>query len=43
MNLRMTAPKAGTGSVYEIGAHDSNGNYLDGGKNYTVTLPGPIC
>jgi hypothetical protein len=38
----MVAPKVGTGSVYEIGAHDANGDYLDGGKNYTVTLPGPI-
>ena len=38
----MATPKVGTGSVYEIGAHDSTGAYLDGGKNYTVTLPGPI-
>ena len=38
----MVTPAVGTGSVYEIAAHDSNGNYLDGGKNYSVTLPGPI-
>lgn len=38
----MVLPKPGTGSVYEITARDSDGNYLDGGKNYKVTLPGPI-
>ncbi len=38
----MVLPKPGTGSVYEIAARDSEGNYLDGGKNYKVTLPGPI-
>jgi hypothetical protein len=38
----MVLPAVGTGSVYEIGAHDSNGDYLDGSKNYTVTLPSPI-
>jgi len=38
----MVLPKPGTGSVYEITARDADGNYLDGGKNYKVTLPGPI-
>jgi len=38
----MVTPKVGTGSVYEIAAHDAQGEYLDGGKNYTVTLPAPI-
>jgi hypothetical protein len=38
----MTSPPVGAGSVYEIGAKDVNGNYLDGGKTYSVTLPGPI-
>jgi hypothetical protein len=38
----MATPAVGTGSVYEIGAHDSNGNFLDGGKHYSVTLPAPI-
>ncbi len=38
----MVLPKVGTGSVYEITTHDANGNYLDGGKTYKVTLPGPV-
>ncbi|MDH5314988.1 MAG: DUF1254 domain-containing protein [Gemmatimonadota bacterium] len=38
----MTAPKVGLGSVYEIAAQDKNGDYLDGGKTYSVTLPGPV-
>jgi len=38
----MAKPAVGTGSVYAIGAHDSKGNYLDGGKTYKVTLPGPV-
>ena len=32
----------GKGSVYGVTAHDVNGDYLDGGKNYSVTLPGPV-
>jgi hypothetical protein len=38
----MTAPKVGLGSVYGIGAQDVNGDFLDGGKTYKVTLPGPV-
>lgn len=38
----MTNPQVGEGSVYEIAATDSNGDMLDGGRNYTVTLPSPI-
>jgi len=38
----MARAKVGTGSAYEIGAHDSEGRYLDGSKTYKVTLPGPI-
>jgi hypothetical protein len=38
----MTQPKVGTGSVYEIGATDENGDPLDGSKTYSVTLPAPI-
>jgi hypothetical protein len=38
----MAKPAVGTGSAYEIGAHDSEGNYLDGGKTYKCTLPGPV-
>ena len=38
----MVLPMVGKGSVYEIGATDSNGDPLDGGKTYSVTLPGPV-
>lgn len=38
----MATPKVGTGSVYPTTARDSEGNYLDGGKTYSVTLPGPV-
>jgi len=38
----MAQPKVGSGSVYAIGAHDSEGRYLDGGKTYKVTLPAPV-
>ena len=38
----MVTPAVGKGSVYEIGTMDNNGDMLDGGKTYTVTLPGPI-
>ena len=37
----MAKPKVGTGSAYEIGAHDSEGRYLDGGKTYKVHLARP--
>jgi len=30
------------GSVYAFTAHDAGGAYLDGGKTYQVTLPGPV-
>jgi hypothetical protein len=38
----MASPKVGTGSAYEMGVHDSEGRYLDGGKTYKCTLPAPI-
>jgi hypothetical protein len=38
----MTKAKPGTGSAYAITVRDSTGSYLDGGKTYKVTLPGPI-
>ena len=38
----MATPKVGTGSSYAFTPHDANGNYLDGGKTYKVTLPAPI-
>ena len=38
----MAMSKVGTGSAYAFTALDSKGNYLDGGKTYSVTLPHPI-
>lgn len=38
----MVIANVGTGSAYAGAAHDASGNYLDGGKTYSVTLPGPI-
>jgi hypothetical protein len=38
----MAMPKVGTGSAYAFTPRDANGNYLDGGKTYKVTLPTPI-
>jgi len=38
----MVTPRVGAGSVYEIGATDVNGEPLDGGRSYSVTLPAPI-
>ena len=32
----------GKGSAYAFTAHDAAVRYLDGGKNYSVTLPGPV-
>jgi hypothetical protein len=34
----MSMPKVGTGSAYAFTPHDADGNYLDGGKTYKVTL-----
>jgi hypothetical protein len=38
----MADAKPGTGSAYAFAARDSNGDYLDGGKTYKITLPAPI-
>jgi hypothetical protein len=38
----MAMAKVGSGSAYAVAVRDSKGNYFDGGKNYKVTLPGPI-
>jgi len=38
----MTDSRPGTGSAYAITVRDAAGDYLDGGKTYRVTLPGPI-
>lgn len=38
----MTESRPGTGSAYAITVRDADGKYLDGGRTYAVTLPGPI-
>ena len=38
----MSMPKVGSGPAYAAAFRDSKGRYLDGGKTYKVTLPGPI-
>jgi len=38
----MSYAKVGSGSAYAVGVKDSKGNYLDGGKTYRITLPGPV-
>jgi hypothetical protein len=38
----MATPKVGTGSVYAYAERDSEGNYLDGGKTYKITLPARV-
>ncbi|AKQ61533.1 DUF1254 domain-containing protein [Bordetella hinzii] len=32
----------GAGSLYWLGARDAKGTYLDGGRQYTLTLPQPV-
>jgi hypothetical protein len=38
----MAESKPGTGSAYAITVRNATGIYLDGSRNYKVTLPGPI-
>lgn len=38
----MTSPPVGSGTVYAMTARDADGVYLDGSRNYSVTLPGPV-
>ena len=38
----MSEAKPGTGSAYAVTLRDAAGNYLDGGRSYTLTLPAPI-
>ncbi len=38
----MAHSAVGQGSAYAFTAHDAQGRYLDGGKTYSVTLPGPV-
>ncbi len=34
--------EVGGGSLYWLGTRDSQGNYLDGGAEYTLTVPTPV-
>jgi hypothetical protein len=38
----MAMAKVGAGSAYAAAARDAKEDYLDGGKTYKVTLPGPV-
>lgn len=38
----MSEAKPGTGSAYAGTFRDAKGNYMDGGRTYKLTLPGPI-
>lgn len=38
----MTRAVVGQGSAYLFTAHDSEERYLEGGKTYKITLPGPV-
>jgi hypothetical protein len=38
----MSEAKPGTGSAYATTYRDAAGKYLDGGRTYKVTLPGPV-
>jgi hypothetical protein len=38
----MAMAKVGSGSAYAVSVSDKDGNYLDGGKTYKITLPGPV-
>lgn len=37
----MAHAQPGSGLAYLMAVHDSKGRYLDGGKTYAVTIPGP--
>jgi hypothetical protein len=34
--------QAGSGSLYFLGLRDKDGNYVDGGKTYKLTIPQPV-
>lgn len=38
----MTTPAVGSGSAYAVAARDADGQWLDGSKTYSITLPGPV-
>lgn len=39
---KMFMRKEGSGSLYWLSAYDADANFLDGGKNYTLTVPTPV-
>ncbi len=38
----MVSTARGAGTQYLYTERDAEGNYLDGGKTYKITLPGPV-
>ena len=38
----MSMARVGSGSAYAVALSDKDGNFLDGGKTYKLTLPGPV-
>lgn len=38
----MSEAKPGMGSAYAVALRDARGEYLEGGRTYSVTLPGPV-
>lgn len=38
----MSMARVGSGSAYAATFRDAKGDYLDGGKTYKITLPGPV-
>lgn len=38
----MAMAKVGSGSAYAASLRDAKGDFLDGGKTYKITLPGPV-
>jgi hypothetical protein len=38
----MVLEMVGAGSQYALAVADSEGNYMDGGKNYTITIPADV-
>ncbi|TLG77207.1 DUF1254 domain-containing protein [Culicoidibacter larvae] len=39
---KMFVRKEGSGSLYWLGINDADNNFLDGGKNYTLSVPTPV-
>ena len=42
MSPKMVLRTPGAGSLYWLGLRDKNGNYLDGGKAYKLSVPQPV-